>query len=809
MGNVPSNLSINESEDIWWSNGEKRLNVLPPKPENSNENASTFENFVEEFDRKREKRKMILEEKRKEIQDMRYELQILRKENERMRNTPFLQDSQYNKQIEFLQKQNQSLMKEITLFKEKEESMNILLDKNKELRISVSEMQDEIQKLNSCVLDFEQEKNDYRTHVIALKDVIKVSKELLLIRENELEGLKTKMKTIEAAFNEREASLMSNDLRKEYERQLANIRTLRELYEERSRTYGRETALLRSSLADKDKEIEENAQKMSDLQERIENLEKSNSDKYDSIKTLESSLGLAKAEGRQYQAELTVINQLFSHILLAFNNSPDLDLDKLLKQLEDNHDLLKDIVSNEISSEVSSALPKVLLDLVDKISSETDQIALEMDNSPDKKLSTISEGKESSTVALHNLNSPAEIAENLPKVWRILIELLSHQSADIPDHDNSEEEEENKCFKTIVTPKGPSLVLSVSKTFFRLKELIIEKKTLEKHMNNLKQLNSHLETRLQDQEKRFEIVSSELSKTWTFVGRLQKEHRLLHTQEQILRYELAQKRKLLKELKQELEYSREKWQEAREKNSKTEREWLILRKEFASRKNAIDIKDGNNSVESGYSDERGSSSDEEPGYETDISECNLKVDENCEDERNEDIIEKKPVENTIMINDQPGDDSTSNQGIQTLETTELRDSTRESCSILNVIQNELTVISAELPTDISNTTDSQSVPNEPRENQEERSHLCSTSKTLEERLAARDERLRNLEGQCRALVTQVANTSQRSEAICSKLEDLHEIYGERSTNVSASSDAIDSNIEEVQEETNDGADDSS
>lgn len=69
----------------------------------------------------------------------------------------------------------------------------------------------------------------------------------------------------------------------------------------------------------------------------------------------------------------------------------------------------------------------------------------------------------------HNLNSPAEIVENLPKVWRILIELLSHQSSNTSDQEIGDEEDKHRCFKTITTPKGPSLVLSVSKTFFRLK----------------------------------------------------------------------------------------------------------------------------------------------------------------------------------------------------------------------------------------------------------------------------------------------------------------------------------------------------
>lgn len=82
-------------------------------------------------------------------------------------------------------------------------------------------------------------------------------------------------------------------------------------------------------------------------------------------------------------------------------------------------------------------------------------------------------------------------------------------------------------------------------------------------------------------------MSDELSKTWNIVGRMQVQHQQLHTHEKILRYELQQKRKMLQELKKELEYCREKWQSARQKNNNTEMEWKSLRREFAARKAMI------------------------------------------------------------------------------------------------------------------------------------------------------------------------------------------------------------------------------
>lgn len=147
--------------------------------------------------------------------------------------------------------------------------------------------------------------------------------------------------------------------------------------------------------------------------------------------------------------------------------------------------------------------------------------------------------------------------------------------------------------------------LSLSKTYIRLKDLILEKKFLQKETKKLKNLNSHLENRLGEQEDRLGAVTVELNKTWNLVGRMQRQHRQLHTHEQVLRYQLQQKRRMLTELKEELEYCRRKWALAKEKNSETQTQWEVLRAEFRSRKS----QDSNNSAESGYSD--GPASEEE------------------------------------------------------------------------------------------------------------------------------------------------------------------------------------------------------
>lgn len=63
-----------------------------------------------------------------------------------------------------------------------------------------------------------------------------------------------------------------------------------------------------------------------------------------------------------------------------------------------------------------------------------------------------------------------------------------------------------------------------------------------------------------------------------------------------------------------MEYCRDKWQQAREKNTNTEREWFELRTEFSSRKKLVaDI--ANDSPESGYSEDRDSLTEEEEDVE--------------------------------------------------------------------------------------------------------------------------------------------------------------------------------------------------
>lgn len=86
--------------------------------------------------------------------------------------------------------------------------------------------------------------------------------------------------------------------------------------------------------------------------------------------------------------------------------------------LEENRDLIKDITSKESCKEGAAQIPKLLLDI---ITHKTDEGSAVGDEPMEPSTSTADQEKPT------KVTSPQEIVNNLPKVWRVLIELLNHQ----------------------------------------------------------------------------------------------------------------------------------------------------------------------------------------------------------------------------------------------------------------------------------------------------------------------------------------------------------------------------------------------
>merc|ERR1719187_1856445 len=162
---------------------------------------------------------------------------------------------------------------------------------------------------------------------------------------------------------------------------------------------------------------------------------------------------------------------------------------------------------------------------------------------------------------------------------------------------------QESCFNEVTTKHGTKMVLSVSKTFLKLKDLILEKNTLQEQLVKMKTINEHLCSQVNIHEEKLCGITDELNNTWFYVSKIKEQHKKLHSAEQILRAELAEKRQVLKGLRKELEESRASWNVVKAKTAESEEQWVKLKADFVERKRLLA-----SSSESGISDMEASSS---------------------------------------------------------------------------------------------------------------------------------------------------------------------------------------------------------
>merc|ERR1711915_23439 len=92
-------------------------------------------------------------------------------------------------------------------------------------------------------------------------------------------------------------------------------------------------------------------------------------------------------------------------------------------------------------------------------------------------------------------------------------------------------------------------------------------------------------------------ITDELNNTWFYVSKIKEQHKKLYSSEQILRAELAEKRKLLNNIRKELEESRVSMDLVKKMNEESEKQCVQLRADFAERKRML-----TSSPESGISE---------------------------------------------------------------------------------------------------------------------------------------------------------------------------------------------------------------
>ncbi|XP_001356443.3 protein lava lamp [Drosophila pseudoobscura] len=625
--------------------------------EKSPKREQSLEEFREELRIKREARLTAVQDLREEINSLRRDLAKEQAENRRLRKDHNVEE----KPEEQAQEEAHEQPAEQPGIDPDDENPS---SRSRHANIELANAQLALQQANAENLSLRGEVEVVQRQVGTLKEVITCCKQMLSVKEEQCAQLKMKLEQIENSFSEREMKIMSNNLRQEYERQLVNIRQLRQLYEERQRVAAAEYENLQRLISIKKDELIAEQEKTKNFEERNQTLLKEVETANEELSKLREECGELKYEKRVLNEQVGAVNMLFSQLIMGFNGKSNMDIDRLNQMLEENRQLLNQMTQAEGSCSDGATLPKLLFELVegatggsgeesDKSRSatptphavavpvaEADTAAVGVDEDlpdcaeperkPCGKQRSGSAGAVAASLKCHEpeimgkVASAQEIIGNLPKVWKVLMELLSHhkiervQFEELPATSSVSARgitataapvtpgEGRKAEAATVAGGSKPAELSVSKTYIKLKDLILEKKSLVKETNRLKTLNSHLDYRLNEQEKRLSAVSLELTKTWHLVGKMQRQHRQLHTQEQILRYQLQQKRRLLSELKDELEYCRRKWAAARAKNEETQEQCDDWRREFARRK----LEDANHSAESGYSDS-GPQSDEE------------------------------------------------------------------------------------------------------------------------------------------------------------------------------------------------------
>lgn len=195
-----------------------------------------MEEFREEIKQKREMRHACMKKLREEMSDLREKLASEVATNARLRET-------------------------LELYGEDAKPLEVLNDENKKLRFELAECQLFLQTSNTENINKTLEVQALREHIRSLKEVIKATKEMLNIRENQVTQMKGKLTEIEESFAEKETQLMSTALQQEYQRQLANIRSMRELYEQRANLLAQERDTFKRRLENKEHDLETEIEK--------------------------------------------------------------------------------------------------------------------------------------------------------------------------------------------------------------------------------------------------------------------------------------------------------------------------------------------------------------------------------------------------------------------------------------------------------------------------------------------------------------------------------------------------------------------
>lgn len=228
-----------------------------------------LEQFKAELAEKRAARQTAVQDMRDELASLREQLTAERAENRRLRGEKVEQgEASQEKTLPVEQQQSQP---------ERDEDDENPSSRSRHANIELANAQLALQLANADNLSLRSEVEVVQRQVGTLKEVICCCKQMLSVKEEQCAQvsqsepealnvpqtksrflatqLKMKLQQIENSFSEREMKIMSNNLRQEYERQLVNIRQLRQLYEERQRVAAAEYENLQRLISIKKDEL--------------------------------------------------------------------------------------------------------------------------------------------------------------------------------------------------------------------------------------------------------------------------------------------------------------------------------------------------------------------------------------------------------------------------------------------------------------------------------------------------------------------------------------------------------------------------
>lgn len=158
-----------------------------------------------------------------------------------------------------------------------------------------------------------------------------------------------------------------------------------------------------------------------------------------------------------------------------------------------------------------------------------------------------------------------------------------------------------------------SLFETMCRNHSKMQALMQSESQLEKELADCRELNRLLSSKVHEQERKLCGFVQELDRTRTLLAGMEETHHKLQTAKAVMKYELQEKKRLLLNLRQQLESTRENCVRMMRSNEESEIEWRSLREEFQSRKKQ-------DSQDSGVSENGQSTREQTPSSSEDPSE---------------------------------------------------------------------------------------------------------------------------------------------------------------------------------------------